>query len=185
MPLFLSYLARAHAELGQFDDAWRCIGEAMTAVETTKERWCEAEVNRIAGEIALKSPRAGCGESGSVFRARARGRAPTASQILGTPRRNEPGAALARSGQGAASARTAGSGLRLVHRRVRHARSEGGEGVAGGVGVVRETCLRRRCHLRLLRCHGLCAPNQRHCPRHAADRIAFQELSRRRCAALV
>ncbi len=32
-------------------------------------------------------------------------------------------------------------------------------------------------HLRLLRCHGLCAPNQRHCPRHAADRIAFQELS--------
>ena len=40
--------------LGQFDDAWRCIGEAMTAVETTKERWCEAEVNRIAGEIALQ-----------------------------------------------------------------------------------------------------------------------------------
>ena len=28
----------------------------MTTVETTKERWCEAEVNRIAGEIALKSP---------------------------------------------------------------------------------------------------------------------------------
>ena len=53
MPLYLSYLARAYAELGQFDDAWRCIGEAMTAVETTKERWCEAEVNRIAGEIAL------------------------------------------------------------------------------------------------------------------------------------
>jgi predicted ATPase len=25
-------------------------------VEATKERWCEAEVNRIAGEIALKSP---------------------------------------------------------------------------------------------------------------------------------
>jgi predicted ATPase len=28
----------------------------MTAMETTKERWCEAEVNRNAGEIALKSP---------------------------------------------------------------------------------------------------------------------------------
>jgi predicted ATPase len=25
-------------------------------VETTKERWCEAEVNRVAGEIALMSP---------------------------------------------------------------------------------------------------------------------------------
>jgi predicted ATPase len=28
----------------------------MAAVETAKERWCEAEVNRIAGEIALLSP---------------------------------------------------------------------------------------------------------------------------------
>ncbi len=30
LPSWLSYLARAHAELGQFDDAWRCIDEAMT-----------------------------------------------------------------------------------------------------------------------------------------------------------
>jgi predicted ATPase len=56
MPLYLSCLAKAYAELGQFDDAWRCIGEAITAVEATKERWCEAEVHRVAGEIALKSP---------------------------------------------------------------------------------------------------------------------------------
>ena len=54
--IVLTYLTRAYADLGQFDDAWRSIGEAMTMVETTKERWCEAEVNRIAGEIALKSP---------------------------------------------------------------------------------------------------------------------------------
>jgi predicted ATPase len=56
MPLYLSYLARAYAELGQFDDACRSVGEAITAVKTTKETWCEAEVNRIAGEIALRSP---------------------------------------------------------------------------------------------------------------------------------
>jgi predicted ATPase len=56
IPLRLSYLATAHAELGQFNDAWRCISEAMTAVETTQERWWEAEVNRTAGEIALLSP---------------------------------------------------------------------------------------------------------------------------------
>jgi class 3 adenylate cyclase/predicted ATPase len=55
-PIYLSYLARAHAELGKFDDAWRCIGEAMTVVGTTKEKWFEAEVNRIAGEMALKLP---------------------------------------------------------------------------------------------------------------------------------
>jgi class 3 adenylate cyclase/predicted ATPase len=53
MPLFLSYLARANAEIGQFDEASTRIGEATTAVETTKERWHEAELNRVAGEIAL------------------------------------------------------------------------------------------------------------------------------------
>jgi predicted ATPase len=56
VPTYLSYLTRAHAELGQSDDAWRCIGEAITAVETTKERWCEADIHRTAGEIALLSP---------------------------------------------------------------------------------------------------------------------------------
>jgi predicted ATPase len=55
-PWFLSNLAKAYAELGQFDDAWRCIGEAITAVETTRERFFEADIHRLAGEIALKSP---------------------------------------------------------------------------------------------------------------------------------
>jgi class 3 adenylate cyclase/predicted ATPase len=55
-PVWLSLLARAYGELGQFDDAWSHIGEAITAVETTKETWYEAEVHRIAGEIALMSP---------------------------------------------------------------------------------------------------------------------------------
>ena len=56
MPFFLPHLARAHAELGQFEAAWRCIGEAMTAAETTKETWYEAEIHRTAGEIGLMSP---------------------------------------------------------------------------------------------------------------------------------
>ena len=52
-PLFLSYLARANANIGQFDTAWTNIHEAFREVETTKESWCEAEINRVAGEIAL------------------------------------------------------------------------------------------------------------------------------------
>ena len=71
MPLFLSYLARANADIGQFDEAWTKIGEAMSAVETTKEKWCEAEINRVAGEIALLGTRAGCGKGGSLFCQRA------------------------------------------------------------------------------------------------------------------
>jgi hypothetical protein len=48
MPLYLSYLARAHAGLGQFEKAWRCIDEAMTAAQKSKERWHEAEIYRLA-----------------------------------------------------------------------------------------------------------------------------------------
>ena len=55
-PSWVSYLAGAYADIGQFDDAWRCVAEATNTVETTKEKWCEAEVHRTAGEIALKSP---------------------------------------------------------------------------------------------------------------------------------
>jgi predicted ATPase len=56
-PLRLSTLAKGYSDLGQFDDAWRSIGEAISAMKTTKESWCEAEVYRTAGEIALKSPK--------------------------------------------------------------------------------------------------------------------------------
>jgi predicted ATPase len=56
-PYYLSYLARAYAELGSFEEAQRSIREAITTVETTKERWCEADVHRMAGEIALMSPK--------------------------------------------------------------------------------------------------------------------------------
>ena len=56
-PATLSFLARAHAATNHFDDACRCVDEAIAAVETTKEKWWEAEVHRVAGEIALKSPK--------------------------------------------------------------------------------------------------------------------------------
>jgi class 3 adenylate cyclase/predicted ATPase len=55
-PWHLFHLAIAYAELGQHDDARRCIDDAMDKVERSNEKWCEAEVNRVAGEVALKSP---------------------------------------------------------------------------------------------------------------------------------
>ena len=55
LPMWLTHLAAAYANLGQLDGALRCVGEAMSAIETTGERWCEAEVYRMAGEIALLS----------------------------------------------------------------------------------------------------------------------------------
>ena len=55
MPFWLAHLARANAEIGQFAEARHCVGEAMAAMETAQERWCEAEVNRVAGQIVLNS----------------------------------------------------------------------------------------------------------------------------------
>jgi predicted ATPase/class 3 adenylate cyclase len=56
IPLFLLYLVKAYAELGQFEQARRSIRDAMAAIETSKERLWEAEVHRTAGEIVLMSP---------------------------------------------------------------------------------------------------------------------------------
>jgi class 3 adenylate cyclase/predicted ATPase len=67
LPIFWSHLSRAYADLGQFDEAWCCIGEAMAAVETTKERWYEAEIHRVTGEIALKLPQLGLSQAGTYF----------------------------------------------------------------------------------------------------------------------
>jgi predicted ATPase len=53
-PFFLSWLTRAYAEAGR--DARHCVGEAMAVVETRGEKWFEAEINRIAGEVELRSP---------------------------------------------------------------------------------------------------------------------------------
>ena len=130
MPLYLPYLARAHAELGQFEEAWRCIGEAMTAVETTKEKWCEAEIHRIAGEIALMSPEPDAAKAEAYFeRALAVARAQQAKSW-------ELRAAMSMArlwrdqGKRQRGPRSSRSDLRLVHRRLRHARLEGGQGAA-------------------------------------------------------
>jgi predicted ATPase len=55
-PTQSSLLAEAYAILGQFDESQRSISEAITTVKRSKEAWYEAEVHRIAGEVALKSP---------------------------------------------------------------------------------------------------------------------------------
>jgi class 3 adenylate cyclase/predicted ATPase len=54
-PLHMSFLANVHARLGQFDDARRCIGEAMAASEASKESWYDADIHRLAGDIVLLS----------------------------------------------------------------------------------------------------------------------------------
>ncbi len=67
VPRHLSSLASAFTDLDQFDDAWRCISEAMAAMEKAKDKFVESEVNRIAGEITLKSPEADAAKAEGYF----------------------------------------------------------------------------------------------------------------------
>ncbi|MCP3420080.1 AAA family ATPase [Bradyrhizobium brasilense] len=54
-PWYLSNCAKAYSEIDQFEEAWRYIDEAELTMRTTKEKWCEAEIHRVTGEIALQS----------------------------------------------------------------------------------------------------------------------------------
>jgi predicted ATPase len=67
MPLHTSCLAIAHRDLDRFDEARRCLSEAMTAIETTGERWYEAEVLRVGGEIAMMSPEPNLAKAEAYF----------------------------------------------------------------------------------------------------------------------
>jgi predicted ATPase len=60
-------LARAYGALGKFDDASRCVGEAITAMATSNETWWEAEVCRTGGEIALLSPNPDAAKAQAYF----------------------------------------------------------------------------------------------------------------------
>jgi predicted ATPase len=56
IPCHISSRATAYIELNRIEEAGRCITEAMAAMEQTKDKFFEAEINRVAGEIVLKSP---------------------------------------------------------------------------------------------------------------------------------
>ena len=105
-PLSLSYLAKAYAELGQFDDAWRCIGEAINGGGYDKGKMVRSRHSSHGGANRTEVARTGRHDSTkAILSGRSMSLAAT-SQILGTPRRHEPRTPLARPGQGAASART-------------------------------------------------------------------------------
>jgi class 3 adenylate cyclase/predicted ATPase len=67
VPYYLLALAKAHGDLGQFDDARRSIGEAMTMAEASGEKWWEAELHRAAGEIELLSPERDAAKAQAYF----------------------------------------------------------------------------------------------------------------------
>jgi predicted ATPase len=55
-PWFLALFAEAQAALGEFDDGFRALDEALQWVGRNDERLYAAEVHRIKGELLLRQP---------------------------------------------------------------------------------------------------------------------------------
>ena len=54
LPWYLALLAEANGHVGQFEEGLERLDQAGTMIETTQERWFEAEVHRLRGQILLK-----------------------------------------------------------------------------------------------------------------------------------
>ena len=111
-------LAEAYGQAGQPEAGLTVLAEALTLVAATEERWWEAELYRLQGELLLQLPRPDMSQAEACFQ-----------QALDVARRQqakalELRAALSLSrlwqqqGQRAAAHDAAGADLWLVHRRL-------------------------------------------------------------------
>ena len=53
-PYWLALLAEVHGEMGQAEEGLSVLAEAFTEVRRTGERWWEAELYRLKGELLLR-----------------------------------------------------------------------------------------------------------------------------------
>ena len=51
LPYYLQLLAMMYQKVGQLDEATNAIAEAVEIMERTDQRWCEAELCRLDGEL--------------------------------------------------------------------------------------------------------------------------------------
>jgi tetratricopeptide (TPR) repeat protein len=77
-PYHLSLLAEAYVQAGQLEAGLATLGEALTLVQATDERWWEAELYRLQGELFLRRPRPDISQATACFH-----------QALGVARRQQ------------------------------------------------------------------------------------------------
>ena len=129
-PHNIALLATACEIAAQIDEALTLLDDALQIVERTGERWFAAELNRHKGQLLLRQGHSEAAEQ-LYYKALAGGEA------LGIARRRKPRPAPPRPGPPHRSPRPSHPGLRLVHRRLRHARSQRGKGAARRVDMSR------------------------------------------------
>src|SRR5262249_36496756 len=66
-PYLLALLAEAHGTIGKPEEGLTLLTEALTLVETTGQRWCEAELYRLKGELLLQQSSGNATEAKTCF----------------------------------------------------------------------------------------------------------------------
>jgi predicted ATPase/DNA-binding winged helix-turn-helix (wHTH) protein len=66
-PYYLASLAEAYGQVGQAGEGLALLGEALAAVHKTGERFCEAELYRLKGELLLVCSAENHGEAETCF----------------------------------------------------------------------------------------------------------------------
>ena len=137
----LALLAEVLRAEGSQEEGLEALQEAVDLVETSGERFYEAEIHRLKGELLLAAPAEASTAAEACFHkaieiARAQKarswelRAATSLARL-----------WQRPGQAGRGPRPAGAGLRLVHRRLRHRRPQGRQGAARRAAIEFRCCL--------------------------------------------
>jgi predicted ATPase len=67
-PYWLSLMAEAYARTSQVEETSRLLAEALFLVHKNAERWWEAELHRLKGEVLLKQADADEQEAEASFR---------------------------------------------------------------------------------------------------------------------
>jgi predicted ATPase/class 3 adenylate cyclase len=67
LPYWLGMLAEAYGSTGEVEAGRRVLAEALTLVDTTEERWWEAELHRLEGELLLGLSTGNAAEAETCF----------------------------------------------------------------------------------------------------------------------
>jgi predicted ATPase len=67
VPFFLGLLAIAHQKAGEIGEGLRIIVQALSLVEVTSDRWSEAELLRLRGELLLAGNRPNVDEAEASY----------------------------------------------------------------------------------------------------------------------
>ena len=117
LPYFLSLLAQVYGKAGRAEEGLACINEALSEARAHNERWWDAELHRLRGELLLMDGAdASDGRSGTP--ASDRDLSITAGQVVGTPCDDELSAVVEHAEAIRRCQTKAQRPVCLVHRRI-------------------------------------------------------------------